>query len=135
VTGINIDVAGPNQLTTGGGNIDVIGQFKDTVGGFTVDNLFKAYMASPFAALVRMGAEGWNEMSGFNKDRERTYENKVKADKEMAQQKLIDDANKRKALLDEMASLAAAGGRKGAFGRSKGLFAEEESGNTDLLGL
>lgn len=125
-TGINIDVAGPNQIDIGGGQVDFLGQLHDVVGG-----LFESYMKWPGIQALK---EGWNEASNFNKDREKTYENKVKADEQSARQKLIDDGNKRKALLDEMASLAAVGGR-GRWNQFSTMFSGDQQGEKDLLGV
>lgn len=93
-------------------------------------------LIDPWAAISRMAIEGFNEISGANKKRERDWQDKKAGEEEAARMGLRNDEIRRRGLLDEMASLAAAGGRRGRFGSNfTGMFADEESGGKDLLGM
>lgn len=129
-----------------GGEQDYLGQAKNNIVNPGEDFLKNIYsrngnewgVLDPWVGLSRMAQEAWNEYGPgkVNKNREKEYQNKVVSEEQAARQKLIDDENKRRGLLDEMASLAAAGGRRGRFGSQfKGMFADETDTDKDLLGL
>jgi hypothetical protein len=98
------------------------------------DNPFAAL--SPFVGISRMFQEGFNEAFGFNKKREKEYQDRKISEEEAARMDLREKEIKRMGLLDEMASLAALSrGTGGGGSRTKTLYAAEEETKGDLLGL
>lgn len=123
----NIDVKKGLENAVGGEK-NFLGDVKNGIGQFSDDVLAKL----PWVWALK---EAWNEMTGFNKNREKEYNKKVAGDARAAQELLDQQELARNGQLDAIASQTAARGRmRSSRGRTSLQYAND-LGTSDLLGV